>query len=135
MNKPLPNKILCYCEDHGIYEIYKVRGNVITYYSFFTGEGIYKIVKNIKTGKETRKLTRYKSTPKFLIAENGGLKYNYCCGQEVTMLHIKFEYKDELSHGKWNKQECTVSSLEECIKIYGLGIDCEYRILSVEEIK
>ena len=33
-----------------------------------------------KTGKETRKLTRYKSTPKFLIAENGGLKYNYCCG-------------------------------------------------------
>ena len=51
------------------------------------------------------------------------------------MLHIKFEYKDELSHGKWNKQECTVSSLKECIKIYGLGIDCEYRILSVEEIK
>ena len=55
--------------------------------------------------------------------------------QELIMLHIKFEYKDELSHGKWNKQECTVSSLEECIKIYGLGIDCEYRILSVEEIK
>lgn len=51
------------------------------------------------------------------------------------MLHIKFEYKDEFSHSKWNKQECTVSSLEECIKIYGLGIDCEYRILSVEEIK
>ena len=51
------------------------------------------------------------------------------------MVHIKFEYKDEFSHGKWNKQECTVSSLEECIKIYGLGIDCEYRILSVEEIK
>ena len=54
--------------------------------------------------------------------------------KEVTMVHIKFEYKDELSHGKWNKQECTVSSLKECIKIYGLGIDCEYRILSVEEI-
>ena len=55
--------------------------------------------------------------------------------KEVTMVHIKFEYKDELSHGKWNKQESTVSSLKECIKIYGLGIDCEYRILSVEEIK
>ena len=80
MDKPLSNKILCYCEDNGIYEIYKVRGNVIIYYSFFSGEGIYKIVKNIKTGREIRKLTRYKSTPKFLIAENGALKYNYCCG-------------------------------------------------------
>ena len=29
----------------------------------------------------------------------------------------------------------TFSSLKECIKIYGLGVDCEYRILSVEEIK
>ena len=45
------------------------------------------------------------------------------------MLKIKFEYKDELSHGKWNKQECTVSSLGECIKIYGLGIDCDYEIV------
>lgn len=51
------------------------------------------------------------------------------------MVHIKFEYKDELSRGKWNQQECTVSSLKECIKIYGLGVDCEYRILSVEEVK
>ena len=55
--------------------------------------------------------------------------------KEVTMVHIKFEYKDEFSHGKWSEQECTVSNLKECIKIYGLGIDCEYRILSVEEIK
>lgn len=55
--------------------------------------------------------------------------------KEVTMVHIKFKYKDEFSHGKWSEQECTVSSLKECIKIYGLGIDCEYRILSVEEIK
>lgn len=51
------------------------------------------------------------------------------------MVQIKFEYKDEFSHDKWNKQECIVSSLKECIKIYGLGIDCEYRILSIEEIK
>jgi len=48
--------------------------------------------------------------------------------------HIVFEYKDELSKGKWNRQECTVSSLQECIKIYGLGIDCEYRIISVKEV-
>ena len=49
------------------------------------------------------------------------------------MLKIKFEYKDEYTNGSWNKQECVVSSVEECKKIYGLGIDCEYRILSVED--
>ena len=51
------------------------------------------------------------------------------------MLNIKFEYKDMHTHGKWNKQECVVSSVEECKKIYGLGVDCEYRIISVEEVK
>lgn len=50
------------------------------------------------------------------------------------MKHIVFEYKDEYSKGKWNRQECIVSSLQECIKIYGLGIDCEYRILSVTNV-
>lgn len=50
------------------------------------------------------------------------------------MVHIKFEYADDLSNWEWRKQECTVSSVSECIKIYGLGIDCEYRILSVEEV-
>lgn len=50
------------------------------------------------------------------------------------MLKIVFEYRDEYSHGKWNKQECIVSSIEECKRIYGLGIDCEYRIISVEEV-
>ncbi len=51
------------------------------------------------------------------------------------MLKIKFEYKDDLSRGKWNQQECIMSSVEECKRVYGLGVDCEYRILSVEEIK
>ncbi len=51
------------------------------------------------------------------------------------MVKIEFEYKDELSRGKWNKQSCVVSSVEECKKIYGLGVDCEYRIISVEEVK
>ena len=51
------------------------------------------------------------------------------------MVHITFEYKDYLSHGKWNRQECTVRSVDECKRIYGLGIDCEYRILKVEEVK
>lgn len=50
------------------------------------------------------------------------------------MLKIKFEYKDEMSNWEWRKQECIVSSVEECIRIYGLGVDCEYRIISIEEV-
>ena len=50
------------------------------------------------------------------------------------MLKIKFEYRDELSRGEWRKQECIVSSVEECERIYGLGIDCDYRIISVEKL-
>ena len=50
------------------------------------------------------------------------------------MLHIKFEYQDQYTNGRWNQQECIVSSLAECKKIYGLGIDCDYRILSIEEV-
>lgn len=50
------------------------------------------------------------------------------------MLHIVFEYMDNYSNGKWNRQECIMSSVSECIKVYGLGVDCEYRIISVEKI-
>ena len=50
------------------------------------------------------------------------------------MVNIEFEYKDKYTNGRWNKQSCTVSSVEECKKIYGLGVDCEYRIISVEEV-
>jgi hypothetical protein len=50
------------------------------------------------------------------------------------MVKVKFEYRDEMSKGEWNEQECVVSSVQECKKIYGLGIDCEYRIISVEEV-
>ena len=49
------------------------------------------------------------------------------------MLHIKFKYRDQYTNGKWSEQECHVSSINECIKIYGLGIDCEYQIVSVKE--
>ena len=49
------------------------------------------------------------------------------------MLKIKFEYRDEMSRGEWRGQECIVSSVEECKRIYGLGIDCDYRIISVEK--
>ena len=51
------------------------------------------------------------------------------------MLHIEFEYKDKYTNGRWNRQSCTVSSVEECKRIYGLGVDCEYRIIFVEEVK
>ena len=50
------------------------------------------------------------------------------------MLRIKFEYRDEMSHWEWRKQECVMSSVKECKEVYGLGVDCEYRILSVEEV-
>lgn len=50
------------------------------------------------------------------------------------MLHIVFEYKDAYSKGRWLKQECTCSSIKQCIEFYNLGIDCEYRIVSVEEV-
>lgn len=51
------------------------------------------------------------------------------------MLHIKFRYKDKYTRGEWSYQECYVSSLNECIKLYGLGIDTDdYEILSVEKV-
>jgi len=50
------------------------------------------------------------------------------------VLKIKFEYRDEYTNGKWNEQECVCSSLKECKEWYGLGVDCEYRIISVEEV-
>ena len=50
------------------------------------------------------------------------------------MLEIEFEYRDEMSKWEWRKQSCTMSSVEECIEFYGLGVDCDYRILSVKEI-
>ena len=51
------------------------------------------------------------------------------------MLRIKFRYCDAMSNWQWCEQECVVSSVHECIKLYGLGIDCEYEIISVKEIK
>lgn len=50
------------------------------------------------------------------------------------MVKVTFEYADEMSHWEWRKQQCVVSSIAECKRIYGLGIDCEYRIISVEEV-
>ena len=51
------------------------------------------------------------------------------------MLHITFEYRDKYCYPRWNQQSCKVSSVEECKKIYGLGVDCEYKILEVKKIQ
>lgn len=50
------------------------------------------------------------------------------------MLRVKFEYRDRYTNGEWREQECVVRSMKECKEIYGLGIDCEYRIISIEKI-
>lgn len=51
------------------------------------------------------------------------------------MLHIRFRYKDAFTNGDWSEQECYVSSVEQCKKIYGLDNgDCEYEIIEVEEV-
>lgn len=50
------------------------------------------------------------------------------------MVHIVFEYRDDYTNGEWKKQECIVTSLAKCKELYGLGIDCEYRIISIEEV-
>lgn len=53
---------------------------------------------------------------------------------------VKFQYADSWSHWNWRNQECSVEAKNEteakyeCIKIYGLGKDCDYKILSVTEI-
>lgn len=50
------------------------------------------------------------------------------------MLHIKFRYRDSLSGWEWREQECTVDTVERCKEFYGLGVDCDYEIISVEEV-
>lgn len=75
----MADKAIQYCEEHGIYEVFKQIGNVITYYSYFGREGFYRVEHNLKTGKETRTNLRYKKTPKFLIGKLG-TRYNYFCG-------------------------------------------------------
>lgn len=48
------------------------------------------------------------------------------------MLHIVFQYMDRFTNGEWREQECVVRSLKECKELYGLGVDCDYRIIAIE---
>ena len=50
------------------------------------------------------------------------------------MLKIEFEYRDDMSGVEWRKQTCVMSSVQECKKMYGLGVDCDYRIVSGKEL-
>lgn len=50
------------------------------------------------------------------------------------MLRIKFEYRDAYTGDSWSSQECECESLKECKEWYGLGVDCEYRIISIEDL-
>ena len=52
----------------------------------------------------------------------------------ISMLEINFRYRDQMSNWEWREQWCVCSSVEECKKFYGLGIDCDYEIISVEEV-
>jgi len=50
------------------------------------------------------------------------------------MLKIDFEYADEMSNWEWRRQSCVVESVEQCKQFYGLGVDCDYRIISIKEV-
>lgn len=52
----------------------------------------------------------------------------------IYMKEIKFRYRDAMSNWEWREQKCTVSSVAECIRIYGLGVDCDYEILEVKDV-
>ena len=53
---------------------------------------------------------------------------------------VEFEYADSLSNYSWRKQGCVLYANNEyearkkCIELYGLGLDCDYRITSVAEM-
>ena len=51
------------------------------------------------------------------------------------MVEVEFEYQDAFTNGNWSRQSCVVSSVDSCIKLYGLtepGV--KYRIISVKEL-
>lgn len=53
---------------------------------------------------------------------------------------VKFRYADSYSNWEWHNQQCFVyakdksAAKSKCMQLYGLGVDCEYEIVSVEEI-
>jgi hypothetical protein len=58
----------------------------------------------------------------------------------MKMYRIEFEYADLMSRYQWRTQTgyfwgATVKdALEKCIEVYGLGRDCDYRIVDMQEV-
>lgn len=71
--RELSDKALEYCERVGVYEVWREKGDILTYYSYFGSEGFYKVEKNLMSGEEKR--THLKSKPKAI-----GYRYNYFVG-------------------------------------------------------
>lgn len=52
---------------------------------------------------------------------------------------IDFKYADEMSNYEWRDQSCSLyadnpeEAKKQCIKLYGLGVDCDYVITSIRE--
>lgn len=55
-------------------------------------------------------------------------------GVRKGLVEVMFKYKDKYTDGRWNSQKCVVESVDKCIELYGLGVDCEYKIISVKEV-
>lgn len=57
----------------------------------------------------------------------------------MNRYNITFKYADELSNYNWRTQQCSLyadsayEARKKCIELYGLGVDCEYEIISIEE--
>ena len=58
----------------------------------------------------------------------------------MKMFKIEFEYADLMSGYKWRSQtgyfhgETAWEAKSKCIEVYGLGVDCDYRIIKIEEV-
>lgn len=55
--------------------------------------------------------------------------------------YISFKYADSYSNWNWRYQHCELEAksredaYKKCKELYGLGVDCEYEILSIDEIE
>ena len=86
----------------------------------------------------TRVVDIWKDADKNEIWSKSSFATKNCLGIYETKeraLEVLNEIQDELSYPEWKEQECIVRSVKECKELYGLGIDCEYRIISIEEVK
>ena len=52
------------------------------------------------------------------------------------MKEITFKFRDTMSGWKWRKRTCTVESIDECIRIYGLDdYDVDFEIIEVKDVE